>query len=106
MFSAKSQSYLIVVPLLLLPLLVEGCLGDVQYLPNPGLRSGAYTDIFNFSDSEIDPKQVDQLYLDVARLMGVTPDTSKPRPQVLVVSPTDGVFARRVGGNRIELSVG
>jgi hypothetical protein len=89
MLLAKSKSYLVLISLLLLPLLVEGCLGGVQYLPNPGLQSGTYTDIFNFSDSEIDPKKVDQLYLDVARLMGVTPDTSKPRPQVLVVSSAD-----------------
>jgi hypothetical protein len=95
MFSAKSKSCpstalrtgLIGLPLLLLPLLLQGCLGSVQYLANPGLQTGLHADIVNFSDSEIASDKVDALYLDVARLMGVTPDSSKPRPQVLVVSP-------------------
>ena len=88
MFSAKSKYCLAVLPLLLLPLLLlQGCLGGVQYLANPGLQTGLHTDILNFSDSEIAPDAVDALYLKVARLMGVTPDSSKPRPQVLVVSP-------------------
>lgn len=30
---------------------------------------------------------MDALYLDVARLMGITLNTSKPRPLVLIVSP-------------------
>jgi hypothetical protein len=59
----------------------------VQYLANPGVRTGLHADILNFSDREIAPEKVDALYLDVARRMGITPDTSKPRPQVLVVSP-------------------
>lgn len=88
MFSAKSKYCLAGLPLLLLPFLLQGCLGGVQYLANPGLQTGLHTDIVNFSDSEIAPDKVDALYLDVARLMGITPDISKPRPQVLVVSPT------------------
>lgn len=87
MFSARSKSCLAVLPLLLLPLLLQGCLGSVQYLAAPGVRTGLHADILNFSDREIDPTTVDQVYLDVARLMGITPDPSKPRPQVLVVSP-------------------
>jgi hypothetical protein len=87
MYSAKLTSYLVVLPLLLLPLVVQGCLGRVQYLPHPGLHVGAHTDVVNFSDSEIDSRTVDQLYLKVARVMGITPDTSRPRPQVLVVPP-------------------
>ena len=66
----------------------KSCLGSVQSLSHPGLRTGVHADIFNFSDSDSHPDQVDRLYLEVARRMGVTPDTSKPRPQVLVVSPT------------------
>ena len=58
MFSATSRSYLVGVSLLLLPLLVGGCLGSAQYMPTPGLRSGASSDIVNFSDSEIDSKKV------------------------------------------------
>jgi hypothetical protein len=87
MFSAKSASRLTVLPLLLLPLLLQGCLGSVQYLSTPGVRTGLHADILNFSDREIAPNTVDQVYLNVARLMGITPDTSKPRPQVLVVPP-------------------
>lgn len=96
MYSAKSQSCpsttlrtgLVVLPLLLLPLLLQGCLSHVQYLTSPGIQAGLHADIVNFSNSEIAPEKVDALYLEVARLMGITPNTSKPRPQVLVVSPT------------------
>ena len=89
MFSVQSKSCLNVLPLLLLPfLLLQGCLGSVQHLANPGLQTGLHADILNFSDSKITPDAVDALYLKVARLMGITPNTSKPRPQVLVVSPT------------------
>ena len=87
MFSVKSRFLLPVLSLLLLPLLLQGCLGSVQYLASPGVRTGLHADILNFSDQEIAPEKVDALYLDVARLMGIIPSTSKPRPQVLVVSP-------------------
>lgn len=87
MFSAKSKSCLVVLPLLLFPILLQGCLGSVQYLSSPSLHTGSHADIFNFSDSEIAPDRVDALFLDVARRMAITPDDSKPRPQVLVVSP-------------------
>ncbi len=87
MFSARPRFLLLVLSLLLLPLLLQGCLGSVQYLASPGVRTGLHADILNFSDREIAPEKVDALYLDVARLMGITPSSSKPRPQVLVVSP-------------------
>ncbi|MDE2060036.1 MAG: hypothetical protein KGL31_01135 [candidate division NC10 bacterium] len=87
MFALQVRSYLVGCALVLLPLLLQGCLGSVQYLASPGVRAGLHADILNFSDREIDPNTVDQVYLDVARLMGITPDPSKPRPQVLVVSP-------------------
>ena len=58
MFSATSKSCLVVLPLLLLPLLLQRCLGSVQYLSNLGLQTWAHADIFNFSDSEIDPTTV------------------------------------------------
>lgn len=87
MFSAKSKSCLVGLLLLLLPLLLQGCLGSVQYLSTPGVRTGVHADILNFSDSEIAPEKVDALFLDVARLMAITVDSSKPRPQVAVVSP-------------------
>ncbi len=88
MYSIKSTSHfsvVLVLPLLLL--FLQGCAGTVQYLPNPGLLTGAHADILNFSDAEIDSHAVDQLYLKVARIMGITPNSSKPRPQVLVVAP-------------------
>lgn len=96
MFSAKSTSCpstalrtgLVVFPLFLLPLLLQGCLGSVQYLASPGVQTGLHADILNFSDREIAPNMVDQVYLNVARLMRITPDASKPRPQVLVVPPS------------------
>lgn len=87
MFAVQVRSYLVGCALVLLPLLLQGCLGSVQYLASPGVQTGLHADILNFSDREIAPEKVDALYLDVARLMGITPDSSKPRPQVLVVSP-------------------
>lgn len=87
MYSAKLTSYFSVLPLLLVPLVLQGCLGTVQYLSNPGLHAGTHADIVNFSDSKIDSHTVDQLYLKVARIMGITPDSSKPRPQILVIPP-------------------
>ena len=73
--------------MLLLTLLLQGCLGNTQYLAYPRVRTSVYTDIWNFSDHEITTDQVDMLYHKVARLMAITPDRSKPRPRVLVVSP-------------------
>ena len=88
MFFGRSRSPLLVLSLLLLPLLLQGCLGSVQYLANPDVRTGVHADIVNFSDREITSGSADELYLKVARLMSITPDPAKPRPQVLVVSPT------------------
>lgn len=87
MFSSTSRSPLFALCLSLIPLLLQGCLGSTQYLAHPHVRHGVYVDVFNFSDSEIHRDDVDKLFLEVARLMGITPDRSKPRPQVLIVSP-------------------
>ena len=87
MFFAQPRSPLLVLSLLLLPLLLQGCLRSVQYLANPNVQTGVHADIFNFSDREITSGSADELYLKVARLMRITPDPAKPRPQVLVVSP-------------------
>ena len=87
LFCVMSHLRLFVLLVFLLPLLLEGCLGNTQYLPNPQIRSGAYVDIWNFSDSEINPKEVDKLYRKVARLLNIVPDPSILRPQVLLVPP-------------------
>ncbi len=73
--------------LILLPFLLQGCLGGTRYLAYPRAQTSVYADIWNFSNHEIAADQVDALYRRVARLMAITPEHSKPRPQVLVVSP-------------------
>ena len=87
MLSPKSRFRLSTLPLLLLPILVQSCLGSMRYLSIPRVQTAVHADIWNFSDRAIDPDAVDELYLEVARLMAITPDSSKPCPQVLVVSP-------------------
>ena len=89
MFSAKFRVYLLVFSLLLIPLLLQGCLGSIQYRSSAEIQSGLHADIFNFSDREIAPEKVDALYLEVARLMGITPNSFKPRPQVVLVPPAE-----------------
>ena len=84
---AKSRSPLLVLTFLLLPFLFQGCLSTTRFRANPRIQIGTYVDIWSFSDAEINPKEVDKLYLKVARLMDITPDESIPRPQVLLVSP-------------------
>ena len=88
MFTRKLRCCLLVLPLFVLSLLLQACLGSTQYLTNPGVLTGFHVDIFNFSDREITSSSADELYLKVARLMSITPDPAKPRPQVLVISPT------------------
>ena len=89
MYVPKSRAPLATLFLFLIPLLLQGCLGSIQYRPSTAIQSGLHADIFNFSDRDLNPDRVDDLYLEVARLMGVTPNSSKPRPQVLVVSPVE-----------------
>lgn len=89
MFSAKFRAHLLGFSLLLIPLLLQGCLGSIQYRSSAEIRSGLHADIFNFSDREIAPEKVDALYLEVARLMGITPNSFKPRPQVVLVPPAE-----------------
>ena len=89
MFSAKFRVHLLAFSLLLIPLLLQGCLGSIQYRSSAEIRSGLHADIFNFSDREIAPEKVDALYLEVGRLMGITPNSSKPRPQVVLVPPAE-----------------
>lgn len=86
-FATGKLRGLVVFSLLLLPFLLQGCLGGARYLAYPRARTSVYTDLWNFSDHEIAADQVDALYRRVARLMAITPEHSKPRPQVLVVSP-------------------
>ena len=87
-FSATSRPPLRVLPLFLLPFLVQGCLFGTQYSVNPRIQYGAYVDIWNFSHSEINSKEVDELYLLVAHLLSIIPDRSIPHPQMLLVSPS------------------
>lgn len=89
MFSAKFRVHLLAFSLLLVPPLLHGCLGTIQYRSSAEIRSGFHADIFNFSDRDLNPDRVDDLYLEVARLMGITPNSSKPRPKVLLVSPAE-----------------
>src|SRR3990172_8003638 len=87
MISARSRSPLLVIWLLLLSILLQGCLSTTWYRANPTIQIGTYVDIWSFSDAEINPKEIDELYLKVARLMDITPDESIPRPQVVIASP-------------------
>lgn len=87
--SAKFRARLLALSLLLIPLLLQGCLGGIQYHFSAAIQDGRHAVIFNFSDRAVSPDQVDDLYLEVARLMGITPNSSKPRPQVLLVSPVE-----------------
>jgi len=87
MTSARLRFPLLVISLLLLSTLLQGCLSTTRYRANPRIQIGTYVDIWSFSDAEINPKEVDKLYLKVARLMDITPDGSIPRLQVLIVSP-------------------
>ena len=84
---AKSRSPLLVLTFLLLPFLFQGCLSTTRFRANPRIQIGTYVDIWSFSDAEINPKEVDALYLKVARLMDIIPDESIPRPQVVIASP-------------------
>ena len=89
MFSAKFRVHLLAFSLLLVPLLLQVCLGTIQYRSSAEIRSGFHADILNFSDRDVSPDSVDDLYLEVARLMGITPNSSKPRPKVLLLSPAE-----------------
>ena len=60
---AKSRSPLLVLTFLLLPFLFQGCLSTTRYRANPRIQIGTYVDIWSFSDAEINPKEVDKLYL-------------------------------------------
>ena len=83
----RLRSPLLVISLLLLSILLQGCLLTTRYRANPRIQIGTYVDIWSFSDAEINPKEIDELYLKVARLMDITPDESIPRPQVVIASP-------------------
>ena len=87
MTSAQSRSPLLVISLLLLSTLLQGCFSTTRYRANPRIQIGTYVDIWSFIDAEINPEGVDELFLRVARLMDITPDESIPRLQVLIVSP-------------------
>lgn len=89
MFSpvSRSRSVVCILSMALLALLLQGCPASVQYHSAPNIRAGAYVDLFNFSDRAIHPAAIDEIYLEVARLMHITPSRFKPRPRVLVVSP-------------------
>ena len=87
MTSAGLRSPLLVISLLLLSTLLQGCLSTTRYRANPRIQIGTYVDIWSFIDAKINPEEVDELFLRVARLMDITPDESIPRLQVLIVSP-------------------
>ena len=89
MFFAKFRTRLLGFSLLLIPLLLQGCLGSIQYRSSAAIQDGLHAVILNFSDRDVNSNQVDELYLEVARLMGIAPNSSKPRPQVLLVSPAE-----------------
>lgn len=84
---SRSRSVVCIFSMFLLALVLQGCPATVQYRSTPGILAGAYVDLFNFSDRAIHPAAVDKIYLEVARLMRITPSRFKPRPKVLVVSP-------------------
>jgi hypothetical protein len=85
----ESRTSLLGLLLVLISIVFQGCLGSISYRTSPELQTGLYTEIVNFSDRDLNPERVDDLYLEVARLMGITPDSSKPRPKILVVSPSE-----------------
>jgi len=87
MFSSAPRSSLRVLSLLLPLLLFQGCLASIRYRSRPWVQTGIHADIVNFSDAWIEPSEIDKLYLEVARLMNVAPDRSKPRLQVSIVRP-------------------
>ena len=84
---AKLRFALLLLTLFILPLFFQGCLSTTRYRANPRIQIGTYVDIWSFIDAEINPEEVDELFLRVARLMDITPDESIPRLQVLIVSP-------------------
>lgn len=83
----RSRPRLLAFYLSLLPFLLQGCLGSTRYRAYPRVRASVHTNIWNFSGHDIAADQVDTLFRKVARLMRITPDSAKPRPQVLIVSP-------------------
>jgi hypothetical protein len=85
----KPRAPLLALFLTLISILLQGCLGSIAYRTSPEIQAGLYTEIINFSDRELNPERVDDLYLEVARLMRITPDGSRPRPKILLVSPSE-----------------
>ena len=85
---AKLRFALLLLTLFILPLFFQGCLSTTRYRANPRIRTGTYVDIWSFIDAEINHEEVEELYLKVAGLMDIIPDSPVPRPQVLIVSPT------------------
>ena len=85
----KSRAPLLAFTLALISILFQGCLSSIEYRTSPDVRAGLHTEIINFSDRDLSPERVDDLYLEVARLMRITPDSSKPRPKILLVSPAE-----------------
>lgn len=84
----KLRFPLLLLTLFILPLFFQGCLTTTRYRADPRVRTGTYVDIWSFIDTEINHEEIDELYLKVAGLMDIIPDSSVPRPQVLIVSPT------------------
>jgi hypothetical protein len=89
MFYPKSRAPLVAFSLALISILLQGCLGSIAYRTNPEIQTGLHTEIVNFSDRDLNPERVDDLYLEVAHLMRITPNSSRPRPKILVVSPSE-----------------
>lgn len=67
--------------------LATGCAG-VSYRAEPTTSATRYATIENFSDEPIAPEQVDGLLEEVAGILKVALDPSKPKVRILVVSPT------------------
>jgi hypothetical protein len=55
MYVPKSRAPLGAFFLFLIPLLLQGCLGSIQYRPSAAIQSGLHADIFNFSNRGLPP---------------------------------------------------
>lgn len=72
--------------ILLFPLLA-GCGALNAYRTESVLLHSRHTVIENFAVSEIDPREVDQLLLQVAQILEVRLEPTVPKPRIMVTSP-------------------
>ncbi len=73
--------------LLVSPLLIVGCVELNAYRPDAEVTESRYATIVNYSTTPIDPDRVDDLFIEVADILGTQLDPAVPLPRIVVTTP-------------------